>query len=61
MVYVIIEFHALNDMIAEPDADIGVGLNITRRRSGVAAHIDARNGVKPERKIHFIRGSPSDP
>jgi hypothetical protein len=30
VIFVIIEFHALNDVIAEPDADIGVRVDVAR-------------------------------
>jgi len=61
MVFVIIKFHSLNNMIAEPDTDVCVGLKIARRRSRDGAYKDPRDGVKPARKIHFIQRSPSNP
>jgi len=30
VIFVIVEFHALNDVIAEPDTDIGVRLDVAR-------------------------------
>jgi hypothetical protein len=38
VVFVIVEFHALNDVIAEPDADIGMRVDVARRRGGASAH-----------------------
>jgi len=59
--FVIVEFHALNDMIAEADADIGVRLDVARRRGRAAAHSHSRYRAKPVRKIVFVGCSPSDP
>ena len=61
VIFVIVEFHALNDMIAEPDADIGVRLDVARHRGSAAAHGEPCNGVKPARQVGLIRRAALDP
>ena len=61
VIFVIVEFHALNDMIAEPDADIGVRLDVSGRRGGASAHGEPRHGVKPAGEVDFIGGPALDP
>jgi hypothetical protein len=50
----IVEFQALNDMIAEAEADISPGLQIAPIRDRAAAHVKAGDRTKPARKIDFI-------
>ena len=57
----IVEFHALNDMIAEPDADIGVRLDVSGRRGRASAHGEPRHGVKPAGEVDFVGGPALDP
>ena len=61
VIFVIIEFHALNDMIAEPDADIGVRWDVSGRRGRASAHGEPRHGVKPVGEVDFIGGLALDP
>ena len=61
MVFVIVKFHALNDMIPEPDTDIDVRLDIARHRDGAAAHGEPCDGVKPARQVDFVGCSALDP
>ena len=61
VIFVIVEFHALNDMIAEPDADIGVRLDVSGHRGRAAAHGEPRHGVKPAGEIDFVGGPALDP
>src|SRR5215469_12228734 len=50
------EFHPLNDMIAAPDTDRGVRLDVARRRgAGEAPH-----GVKPAREVDLVGCSALD-
>src|SRR5215472_7962150 len=61
MVFVIVKFHPLNDMIAEPDADISVRPNIAGCRARGAAHCEPSDGAKPAGKVDFVRCSVPDP
>ena len=54
MILVIVEFHTLDDMVAEPDTDIGVRLYIARRWGRSAADIDPPHGTKAEREIDLV-------
>ena len=58
VIFVIVEFHALNDVIAEPDTDIGVRLDVVRRRCRAAAHSEPRHGVKPAGKAETRTNQP---
>ena len=58
MIFVIVEFHALNDMIPEPDTDVGVRLDVAGHRDRAAAHGEPCNGVKPAGEINFV-GAPA--
>jgi hypothetical protein len=57
----IVEFQALNDMIAEAEADISVGLQIAQLRDRAAARVKAGDRTKLAREIDFIGGSASRP
>jgi hypothetical protein len=57
----IVEFQALNDMIAEAQADISVGLQIGQLRDRAAAHVKAGDRTRLAREIDFIGGSASRP
>jgi len=61
VIFVIVEFHALNDMIAEPDAEIGVRLDVAPHCGRAAAHSEPCDGVKPAGKVDFVRCSVPDP
>src|SRR5215813_13730607 len=61
MIFVVVEFHPLNDVIAESDTDVGMRLDVTRRRGGAATHGEARHGVKPAGEVDFVRRSAPDP
>ena len=61
VIFVIVEFHALNDMIAEPDAEIGVRLDVARHRDGAAAHGQPCDGVKAARQLDFVGCPALDP
>ena len=53
--FVIIEFHALNDVIAEPHTDISMRLNIARRRCCAATHGEPRYGSETGKGGRFHR------
>jgi hypothetical protein len=57
----IVEFQALNDMIAEAEADISVGLQIGQLRDRAAAYVKAGDRTKLAWEIDFIGGSASRP
>jgi hypothetical protein len=57
----IVEFQALNDMIAEAEADINVRLQVARIRDRAAAHVKPGYRTKPAREIGFVGRSASDP
>ena len=61
VIFVIVEFHALNDMIAEPDAEIGVRLDVARHRGRPAAHGKPCDRVKPARQVDFFGRPALDP
>ena len=61
MIFVIVEFHALNDVIAEPDTDIGVRLDVGGCRGRAAAHGELCDGVKPAGEVDFVGGPALDP
>jgi hypothetical protein len=46
MILVIVECHTLDDMIAEPETDIGVRLYIAQRCNRGAADTDPPHGTK---------------
>src|SRR6516162_8302080 len=54
VIFMIVEFHALNDMIAESDTDISVRLYVARRCGCAAANIELCHGAKPGRKVDFV-------
>jgi hypothetical protein len=54
MIFVIVEFHPLNDMVPEPDADIGVRLDVARGRGRATAHGYPRHGAKPDGQVDFV-------
>jgi hypothetical protein len=54
VVFVIIEFHPLNDVVAEPDTDISMRLDVARGRSAAATHGEARHEVKPAGEVGLI-------
>ena len=56
VILVIVEFHALNDVIAEPDTDIGVRLDVGGCRGRAATHGDPRHRVKPAGEVDLVRG-----
>src|SRR6516165_5629454 len=58
---VIIEFHALNDMVTEPDADIGVRLYVSRHRDCDPTDIELWYCAKAVREIDFIARPPLNP
>jgi len=47
VIFVIVKFHTLDDVIAEPDTDIDVRLDVGGRRGRAAAHGEPRHRVKP--------------
>jgi hypothetical protein len=57
----IVEFQALNDMIAEAEAGINVRLQVARIRNRAAAHVKPGDRTKLAREIDFIGGSASRP
>ena len=58
---VIIEFHAVNDMVTEPDADIGVRLYVSRHRDCDPTDIELWYCAKAVREIDFIARPPLNP
>ena len=52
--FMIVEFHALNDVIAEPDADIGVRFDVARRQDRTAAHGEPCHRVKPTGEVDLV-------
>ena len=61
VILVIVEFHALDDMITEPDTDIGVRLYIAWRCRRTSADIDPLYRAKAGRKIDLIGRSALNP
>jgi hypothetical protein len=61
MIFVIVEFHPLNDMIPEPDADVRVRLDVARGRGRAAAHSYPCHGAKPAGQVDFVGCPAFDP
>src|SRR6516164_8478502 len=61
VILVIVEFHALDDMITEPDTDIGVRLYLAWRCRRTSADIDPLYRAKAGRKIDLIGRSALNP
>ena len=61
VILVIVEFHTLNDMITEPDTDIGVRLYIAWRCRRTSADIDPPYRAKAGRKIDLVGRSALNP
>jgi hypothetical protein len=58
---VIIEFHAVNDMVTEPDTYIGVRLYVARHWGCDPTDIELWHWAKVVREIGFIARSPLNP
>jgi len=61
MIFMIVEFHPLNDVIAEPDADIGLRLDVARGRGRAAARSYPCHGAKPAGQVDFLGCPALDP
>ena len=61
VIFMVVESHALNVMIAKPDTDIGVRLDVVRCRGRTAAHGELWHGAKPAREVDFVGCSALDP
>ena len=61
MIFVIIEFHALNDVIAEPDTNISMRLDVAWGGGGATTQGEPRDGVKPARQVDFVGRPALDP
>jgi len=55
----IVEFQTRNDMIAEAEADVSMGLQVARSRARAAADVKPGDQTKLAREINFIGRSAS--
>jgi hypothetical protein len=61
VIFMIVELQTLNDVIAEAEADISMGLQVAWSRDRAAAHVKPGNRTKLAREINFIGRSASHP